>query len=180
MTATDTRPRAWVGCLGCYNSGGLVGKWLDDPDEIREYRCPRPVTIYDYHEELWVFDHEGLPFLHGECSPHEFAAKAEAYTAVLDATGLDHTVVDAYIDNIGIDYVDWDTLADDITDAYAGAFDGLDDYARRLAEETVENLDAHPFAAYIDWAAVGRDMRLGGEVWTAEADGTIHVFRNDR
>src|SRR4051812_37984795 len=37
MATTDT-PRAWVGCLGCYNNGDLNGKWADgtetDPVEI--------------------------------------------------------------------------------------------------------------------------------------------------
>ena len=26
------RPRVWVGCLGCYNAGRLVGRWVDAED----------------------------------------------------------------------------------------------------------------------------------------------------
>ena len=26
---TDTTPRAWIGCLACYNEGRLVGDWYD-------------------------------------------------------------------------------------------------------------------------------------------------------
>jgi hypothetical protein len=177
MTATATRPRAWVGCLGCYNEGNLVGRWLDDPDEIREYRCPAPVTIYNFHEELWVFDHEGAPWLSGECSPDAFADRAEAWNAATDEH--DPAVVAAYVANTGADYVDWDTLAEDVGDAYAGAFDSLADWAYELARET-EGLPTGPYADYIDWAAVGRDARLGGDIWTAEADGTIHVFWSNR
>lgn len=175
-TATDT-PRAWVGCLGCYNDGDLVGRWLDDPDAIRSYRCPRPATIYNSHEELWVFDHENAPWLTGECSPDEFADRAEAWTAATE--DLDPVVVGAYIDNVGIDYVDWETLADDVTEAYAGAFDDLADWAYRLAAET-DSLPTGPYADYIDWAAVGRDARLGGDIWTHEAGGTVHVFWSNR
>jgi hypothetical protein len=77
MTTTTDTPRAWVGCLGCYNAGDLSGRWLDDPDEIRNYRCSRPVTIYNSHEELWVFDHEHMPLISGECSPSTFADAIE-------------------------------------------------------------------------------------------------------
>jgi hypothetical protein len=42
-------------------------------------------------------------------------------------------------------------------------------------------LDAMPenLRSYFDSAAFGRDMQLGGDVWTAEAEeGGIHVFSN--
>jgi hypothetical protein len=28
-TSTTDTVRAWVGCLGCYNNGNLVGEWID-------------------------------------------------------------------------------------------------------------------------------------------------------
>ena len=32
----DNTPRVWIGCLHCYNSGGLVGEWFDavDAEEV--------------------------------------------------------------------------------------------------------------------------------------------------
>lgn len=177
-TVTTDTPRAWVGCLGCYNNGDLVGRWLDDPDEIRNYTCPTPPSIYVNHEEVWVFDHENAPWLSGECSPAEFADKAEKWT---DATvNLDPEVVKAYIANHGIDYVDWDTLEDDVEESFAGEFEDLADYAYRLAEECDE-LPEGRYANYIDWEAVGRDYRLGGDVWIHELGWkSIYVFRNVR
>ena len=29
VTTTDFTPRVWPGCLSCYNSGRLVGHWVD-------------------------------------------------------------------------------------------------------------------------------------------------------
>lgn len=168
MTMTDVThdtPRAWVGCLGCYNEGNLVGKWLDDPDEIREYECPRPTTIYNLHEELWVMDHENAPWLSGECSPSEFADKAEAFTDAV--TNLDADVVAAYIANHGIEYVEWDELEDKVTESFAGRYADLADFAYKSAEES-EGLPEGPYANYVDWEAVGRDLELGGDVWTHE------------
>jgi antirestriction protein len=181
MTATPetrTEPAAWVGCLSCYNDGNLVGKWLTDPDEIRSYRCPKPVTVYSSHEELWVFDHENLPFIKGECSPSEFADLAEKWAAALDEIDADPDIVLAYIDNVGVDYIEWDTLAEDFAESYAGEFEDLADYAYRLADDCGE-LPEGPYANYIDWEAVGRDYRLGGDVWTHEVGyKSMHIFRN--
>ena len=91
----------------------------------------------------------------------------------------DETVVTAYIDNIGIDYVDWDTIGDDIDDRYAGEFEDLADYAYRLAEDSGD-LPTGTYANYVDWEAVGRDYRLSGDVWIHEAGyKSTHVFRSN-
>lgn len=136
---TKTEPQAWVGCLGCYNEGALVGKWLDDPDEMREYRCPRPKTIYNMHEELWVFDHEGVgAFIKGECSPMEFADLMEWID------DLDYAVeaVAAYCDNTG---TSWRELADgdmdDFEAAYLGEYDSITEYLE--AEVMPEFIEAN-------------------------------------
>lgn len=173
---TRTEPAAWVGCLGCYNDGDLVGRWLTDPDEIREYRCPKPVTIYNSHEELWVMDHENLPFLKGECSPSEFADRAEKWLELIE--DRDEVIVAAYIDNIGVEYVDWDDIGDKIDEAYIGEYEDLADYAYRFAEDC-GNLPEGTYENYVDWAAVGRDYELGGDVWTHEVGyKSMHIFRN--
>lgn len=58
-TQTTVRPSVWIGCLSCYNAGSLVGNWY--PAE--EAGDITPEDIHDCetsHEELWIFDHEGL------------------------------------------------------------------------------------------------------------------------
>ena len=63
-TTTDSTPRAWIGCLACYNNARLVGEWFaaETADEV---------TLADVHggahrvrpgcEELWVMDRENIP-----------------------------------------------------------------------------------------------------------------------
>ena len=67
-------PRAWVGCLQCYNSGDLVGEWFDASEAA-------DVTLDVLHlehplqegcEELWCFDVDGIP-VNEEMSPLEAA-----------------------------------------------------------------------------------------------------------
>ena len=84
MTTTTVQARVWVGCLGCYNAGGLVGAWVDaleaeslEPHE--QAAVSMPAVCGDVKaEERWVFDHEGFGgFLEGECSPAEAVRVAE-------------------------------------------------------------------------------------------------------
>jgi hypothetical protein len=73
---TDT-PRAWIGCLGCYNAGRLIGKWIDgiDCDDLESAgltdsagRCNRCGA-----DEFLALDHENFLGLldGGEPNPRE-------------------------------------------------------------------------------------------------------------
>lgn len=165
MTATDTTPRAWVGCLGCYNNGNLIGRWLEDPDEIREYTCPTPPSIWVNHEELWVFDHENAPWINGECSPVEFADKAEAFNAAVEDSGVPAEAIRAWMANSHYD-VDFDDLTDKVAKAFIGEYASAAHWAEEFAEETGEDLG--PYARYVDWDAVARDAVYGGDIWVHE------------
>ena len=81
-TAVATEPRAWIGCLACYNSGNLRGEWVDAL-EAGEFTTEQLHGGATSHEELWVFEHEGL-YLSGECSPTEAQDIAEKLSAVAD------------------------------------------------------------------------------------------------
>lgn len=61
-------PAVWIGCQHCYNSGDLVGAWIeaDEYDSQPEFYDPARIHAYSvasaslmpYCEELWGFDHE--------------------------------------------------------------------------------------------------------------------------
>src|SRR5699024_12313422 len=75
-----TEPRAWVGCLACYNEGDLVGQWYDAED------CAEvtPAQLHGHptdHEELSVMDHEGIPVT-GEMDPMTAAQWDRVLTSV--------------------------------------------------------------------------------------------------
>jgi antirestriction protein len=95
-TIEITDPKAWVGCLGCYNSGSLNGAWVDglEAGDISKavkiktgapaiYGENCPVCIKCGSDEFWVFDHEGFNgLISGECSPSEAQEKAELLASV--------------------------------------------------------------------------------------------------
>ena len=173
-TTTETVPSAWVGCLACYNDGKLIGKWLSDPDKIREYRCPEPVTVYNMHEELMVFDHEGMPLIDGECSPSSFADAIEWVEGLESWQPI--KAVAAWLDNLGISWRDAELS--DFDDAFAGEWGSEQEYAENLAEECgLIDANASWPNSYIDWERATRDLFMDG-YWSATADGGVYVFHD--
>lgn len=181
MTSTDTPPRAWIGCLGCYNSGRLHGDWIEgtsanDADELRAAgiidsfgSCPHCGA-----EELWTFDHEGYAgLIRGECSPAHAQRLAELLDDVDEPEAFAH-----YADHCG----DVDYALETFDEAYAGEWWSLREYAEELADDlgwlrALESAGIN--ASYFDAAAFARDLKLGGDVWVAAAPGLrVYVFCN--
>lgn len=96
---------------------------------------------------------------------------------VAEETGIPSAAVAEYVDNIGVD--DADTLGDDIAEAFAGEWRNLAEYAEELvADGCFGPVPDGSLAFYVDYEAIGRDLELGGDVWTASAPGGVFVFRN--
>jgi len=178
-TSTDETPRAWVGSLGAYNAGNLIGRWFDavDCDDITAddvYRgsglCP------DGDEELWVFDHENIP-VSGEMSPYDAAEWGRTLAEVPDHQ---RAALCAWVRS-GV-YVAEGTgdlpSVSDFEERYAGHWDGFAEYAHQLAEDIGLLADVpEEVARYFDWAAWSRDLALD-HTTEADADGGVHVFRS--
>lgn len=179
---TDT-PRAWVGCLACYNAGELVGAWVDGIEaadsipgedggpEITARRSVWDAHFGEGHEEWWVFDHEGYgELLPGECSP----ANAQSAAQLIAEAG-DPAAFIAYAGYVGAKYA----TVEAFEEAYAGVWDTFEDYAAELAEAigllAGASDELRAYFAYDRWA---RDLLLGGDYWTVPApDGAVYVFR---
>lgn len=185
-TLTDTTPRAWVGCLGCYNSGRLNGKWIDGTvaADLVAAGLAREITVDDYtaprclkcgSDEFWVMDLENYEgFLSGECSPsvaQEIALFIEELeNEFLAENNVDLAAVRAFIDDRG----SWD--ADTFIDSYVGQYDSLEEYAQELAGELYgKELSAAiwPFTC-IDWEWAARELSYD---YSILGDG--YVFRQN-
>ena len=163
-TKLDTTPRAWVGCLGCYNGGALVGKWLEGEDigdtvaaglatleTVGDYTAPRCVRCFS--DEFMAFDFEGmLGLVSGECSPSE-AAEAAATVEEMQRAGIDLEAAAAFIADRG----EWD--ASGFEDSYQGEFDTLEDYAQDLAYSCglIDESAAWPHNC-IDWERAAHEL----------------------
>lgn len=94
MTSNNTNhPQVWVGCLGCYNDGRLVGEWIDAEDAeditidvLHDYL---PATLRTQverdsaHDELWCFDTNNMP-KSGEMQLMDAAMWGRAYVELSD------------------------------------------------------------------------------------------------
>jgi len=158
--ADTSEMKVWVGCLGCYNAGKLVGRWVEalEAETVTAESLGLVPDIYDLHEELWVFDHEGFgDLLTGECSPME----AQGIATKLDElpSHIDLDAVKAYVGYVG----DVDSALADFEEAFQGQWESEAAYAMNLAEETgaVREDLGWPYTA-IDWERAARDLFMDG------------------
>lgn len=184
---TTYEPKAWVGCLSCYNSGHLVGEWVQGTEAgdtvadatwalaVHEgIAMDEPISM---HEEWWVFDFEGYgKFLTDECSPFEAQRIAELIDQIT-STGYDVAAVAAWAEIAGTTISEWDAPTRmEFEDAYTGEYQSMTDYAHEWLEETGA-LAGMPedLQRYFDYESYAQD--LDDELYTAPADdGHIYVF----
>lgn len=166
----QTRPRIWVGCWAAYNAGRLHGRWIDvtDTDEIWDAVRAMLAASPEPHADEWsIFDYEGFEgaevseqadFAH-VCALAEFIAEhGELGGKLLEHFGQDLNEASAAFED------------------YAGEHKSLADFAAEFTEECGTEIP-ESLSAYIDYDAMGRDMELGGDVFTIETGfEQVHIF----
>lgn len=177
---TDTTPRAWIGCLHCYNNGHLVGEWFEaeNADEV---------TLADVHggaghvragcEELWVMDHENIP-VDGEMSPH---TAAEWGLVIASVPEQQRQALCAWV-NSGSYVVEGSGDLPSISafeEHFCGTWGSFRDYAENLAEETgVIPVDTpEELVRYFNWDSWTRDLQHDYTAVQAD-DFNVFVFRD--
>lgn len=186
-TTTALQPKAWVGCLGCYNEGRLTGKWLDG--DVAADLQAAGLTGPDYTpqagrcvkcgaEEFWVMDHEGYGgLLTGECNPVTAQNLAETLATVEEDQ---QAAFAAYAANLSLQ--PWQVTAETVeefTDCYQGEWDSEKDFAWYLFEElgwerALE--EAGISTSYFDVDAYARDLFLDGYSSVKTPEFTYWVF----
>lgn len=177
MNATDT-PRVYVACLAAYNNGKLHGTWINadqDADDIRAGIADMLKASPETNAEEWaIHDFEGfggLRLSEGE-DIEQLVELAELITEHGDVSAklVDHVGGLQYLEHAK-------TLMED---EYAGAHDSLEDFAYEFLEDTGQ-LESVPdnLRPYFDSEKFGRDLELGGDVFTIDGEnGQVHVFWN--
>ncbi|WP_432482565.1 antirestriction protein ArdA [Kineococcus esterisolvens] len=178
-----SEPRVWIGCLACYNEGRLVGQWYAAEGAasvtIQDVHSTFPRPLPAEHEELWCMDGDDFDgLMEGECSPAHAQKMAEAHRYLAEERRLDVRLVVQYAQHVGLSLLD-DDLADQFEEHWRGEHDSLTGYAEDFLEDTGLLAQVpEGLRYYIDFEKYARDMELGGDVWTIEAGGAVHVFTN--
>ena len=173
---TDTAPRAWIGCLACYNEGRLIGEWFDaaTADEVTTYDVHGAHSRADLHDELWVFDHENIP-VRGELDPLTAAEWGRVYTEV----GPEHwPPLCAWVESgnyIAEGNTDLPSISD-FEERYCGRWDDFREYAEQLADDIGLLADVpEEIARYFDWRSWTRDLAFDYSTYD-DPEGGVFVF----
>lgn len=183
----ESKRRLFVGCLASYNSGIIHGEWLDlsdyyDLDELTEKVNEILKSSPCEGDEYDIQDYEGFgDLLKGGMYPSIKEAWAIHETLnEVEKEGIDTDLFLEFVSCYGeqIENEDNDLLRK-FQDSYQGAYDSLEDYGERIAEDC-GYLEQVPecLKFYIDFDRFGNDMERGGDIFTIRNGGNLHVFSN--
>lgn len=170
-TPTPLNPRAWIGCMECYEDGHLVGIWTDavNADQIT------PDTVHEGHDylmpptkphvRLCVLDYEDLP-TQGLLTPTD----AEQLARTLLSVGTDQQLA----------FFAWiaegnDPNPGEFSEKYEGEFPTFRDFAQELAAMLgLDEESPQILRDYFNWSKWTADQRNHYTVIPSE-DG-VYVF----
>lgn len=170
---TTETPRIYVADLAAYNSGFLHGTWIDATQELEEIWTDIKAMLQDSPvtdpEEWAIHDYENFGgYSVGE---YENLESLQAIACFIEEHGeLGGKLLEHWCGDIN-------QAKQSIEDHYCGQYESLADYAQELTESTTEIPPS--LQLYIDYAAIGRDMTLSGDIFTIETShDEVHIFWN--
>lgn len=153
-----TEIKIWVGNLGKYNEGELVGEWFTLPVSVEEIAAQ--IGINEEYEEMFIADHES-PFSIGEYDSieklNEIAERMESMNEEeIEAVAalVENGLVSNFIE--GIDELENVMFYDNCNDMSDVAYSWIHDHVGSV-EDAVSNPQY-----YIDAEAVKRDLEIDG------------------
>lgn len=154
---SDDIPSAWIGCLGCYNSGRLIGKWIpglecDDLESAGLTDSSGKCVVCRDSDEFLAMDHENYLGLldGGEPNPRECY---EAALQLDDVQEYERDILKAWLSN-GMTFD-----IDEMRECYIGEYATDEDMAQEYIENTGLLSDVpDSLARYFDISAYARDM----------------------
>lgn len=159
MTLTHDSPCIYVANLAAYNAGQLIGEWVtvtDDAGDMLEQ-----VHRISRGGDWAVHDQEGFgTYVVGEHPSLDLlAAMVRTASQMGGEPGDMLELVALYVDMVGANYVDTDTLPDDFSDAYAGVYESFTDYAAEYVDDMLAGIpDDHPARTYFDVDRFAQDL----------------------
>lgn len=167
----NTEINIYVADLAAYNNGKLHGRWIDATQDLEEIQAQVQAMLKDSPEpdaeEYAIHDYEGF----GGYSVSEYEGLESAHNVAVFIE--EHGEIGGELLSHFGDSIEDATKA--IEEHYAGEYKSLADYAEELTEQTGDIPEHLVF--YIDYERMGRDMELGGDVYTIETGfEEVHVF----
>jgi len=166
-------PRVYVGTYAKYNGGSIKGAWLDlenFDDRADFYDAALKLHADERDPELMFQDFEGFPR-----SLYSESNVSDELIAFANLDEDDRELLEVYLTHFD------DGDIDKAREAFCGKYDSEADWAEQWLDDTggLEGIPEH-LKNYIDYAAYGRDARLGGGIAFVRVDGgDLWVFYNN-
>ena len=175
---TSTTPRIYVASLSDYNAGTLHGRWIDATQPADEIHAEISAMLAESKEpvaEEWAI-HDYENFSGASLSEFEDIERVSELARLIEEHG---SVFAGLVDHFGGTH-GLEEAKQYMEEGYQGSFRSLSDYAEGIIQDCyADALRTLPeFIRYhIDFEGIARDMELGGDVFTIECDGLVHVFQ---
>jgi antirestriction protein len=176
-TQNTGKSRIYVASLADYTAGRLLGRWIDaaQPAEAihAEVAAMLAESMEPIAEEWAIHDHEGFGSLR--------LGEYETIDNVAEVANLieEHGPVFAELVGHFGGTSDVDEAKRYMEDGYRGEFDRVDCFVEEFVEDCYGDVlkQLPDFLRYhIDFEGIARDMEMGGDIFTVESEGKVHVF----
>lgn len=171
--------KVWVGNLGKYNEGNLVGRWIElpiDEDDLEKVLESIGIDNEEY-EEIFIADYD-IPFDAKELGEYTSIERlneiAERYN---DLEEYEKEVFNEISTDFKLDEA-FDIVEDGDYMIYSNC-DDMGDVAMQYVEETgLLNNVPGDLVDYFDYQSYGRDMEINGYyIRSSYCDGYIEIIR---
>ncbi|WLR49573.1 antirestriction protein ArdA (plasmid) [Halobacillus litoralis] len=175
MTTATAENMVWIGNLGKYNEGELVGEWFDFP--LSMDIIAQEIGLDAEYEEFFIGDYEGLL---ADFNFGEYASIEELNEVVEQLDSLDEIQAEAVTEimSLGIaqEIEEAVNIAEDDLIVYHDCKD-MGDVAHQYMEETGQLDEMGELASrYFNFDALGRDMDIEGTFFELEGEVYVQVL----
>ena len=171
--------KAWVGNLGKYNEGDLVGRWIElpiDEDDLEKVLESIGIDNEEY-EEIFIADYD-VPFDSKELGEYTSIERLNEIAERYDCLRNDEKeVFNEISDDFKLDEA-FDIVENGDYMIYFNC-DDMEDVAMQYIDETglLDNVPGD-LANYFDYKAYGREMEISGYyIRSSYFGGYIDIFR---
>jgi antirestriction protein len=173
--------KIYVACLSAYNNGKLHGVWIDldscsDTDDIHAQIDDMLKNSPEHDAEEWAIHDTELP--EGVYKIVNGVGAVADFDDLIAINECEHPDLIAGLISQGVcDSVESAIKYHD--ENYQGQHESLDAYAYDYLESTGALSEVpESIRYYIDTEKLGRDMELGGDIFTISDGGYLHVYTN--
>lgn len=187
---------AWIGNLGAYTEGKLVGEWLGMPCSKEDIEnLYEKIGVKKGNDEIFIADYDfpsDVSYLGKCCSEYEKPEELNMVAGLIDRYEPDKNAMQACIENeqtVSLNEVGNMIVQAENIPYYAYDFQGIENiplaskeekYGYTVAEATglYEKLADLNIESYVDFEAMGRDYEINDNV-TLYEDGYFRMDEKD-